>query len=680
MASRESQNLELKKIFQAYFNKGKLWEHDENPVQILVNIVDCLRTPGTTTAFDLTGLIALLEENEVLRNNFIEFTNSLFAQNDFVDLITDTGMLRDESFFKEFTLRFYNLILPYQGKINSTKYILSQVFNHSDDYQSILLIPYGDLYQLFNLLEVPSIDTQFSEKSSLSQLIYALKILTLRLCGKAIESETLRMVPTYNNINSPFLAFHNELESIKKHITKNQQLADSKSLDYKQLHVLLKQCEEYIDLAYKNSNNLGISLSLNKNLARMRMQLMRIEELIPLIHGDTPQDGRKNTIDLYLKLIQYNAQRKNLKSFISETTQLFAYEITSQTAETGKKYISEHWYDYGKMFYKAAGGGVIVGILCIIKVLLSKLDVSDFGQAVLYSLNYSLGFIAIYLTGMSLATKQPAMTASTVASFLEADMRKEPHIKNKYNQFAAFFARLIRTQFVAFLGNILLAFLVALVGIFLLEKYMNIEIGKEKANLLIHDLNPIESLALLHAAIAGVYLFISGLISGNRSNSDKYYNLPQRIKNGIWTKKRFGLKRAEKISRFYEHYYPGLVSNFWFGVFMGTTASVGKFLGLNLDIRHITFSSGNFALGAFGKDFILSYYQIFWSLAGIILIGFINFAVSFNFSLFIAFKAKKIPGGELRNIISSIINYFLKKPLDFIFPPIRKQEDNSEPI
>lgn len=678
MQVEENQNLELKKIFQAFFNKGKLWRHDENPIQILINIVDCLRTPGTSSSFSLTELIPLLEENEVLRNNFIEFINFLFNKNSFVDLITDTGMLRDESFFKEFTLRFYDLILPHQGEENSTKYILSQVFNHPNDYQSILLIPYGDLYRLFDLLEVPVIDSQFSKKSSLFQLIYALEILALRLCGKALESETLRMAPAYNNINSPFLAFHNELESIKKYITENNQLINSENLDYKQLHVLLKQCEEYIELAYKNSSNFGISLSLNKNLARMRMQLKRIKELVPIIHGDTPEDSKKNTIDLYLKLIQYNSQRKNLKNFIAETTQLFAYEITSQTAETGKKYISSHWNDYAKMFYKAAGGGVIVGILCITKVLLGKLEVSDFGQALLYSLNYSIGFIAIYLTGMSLATKQPAMTASAVASYLEDGIKKEQQTRYQYEKFAAYFSRLIRTQFVAFLGNILLAFPVALGGIFLLDEYMGLEINQEKAQHLIHDLNPIESLAILHAAIAGVYLFLAGLISGNRSNSSKYYNLPQRIKNGIWTKRKLGLKRTEKLSQFYEHYYPGLASNFWFGIFMGTTASVGNFLGLNLDIRHITFSAGNFAIGAFGKDFILNNTQIFWSLTGILLIGFVNFIVSFNFSLFIAFKAKGIPTSELRNIVSSVKNYLLTHPLDFIFPPIKKRKEDSK--
>lgn len=47
----------------------------------------------------------------------------------------------------------------------------------------------------------------------------------------------------------------------------------------------------------------------------------------------------------------------------------------------------------------------------------------------------------------------------------------------------------------------------------------------------------------------------------------------------------------------------GVISNFWFGTFLGSTAIIGIFLGLNLDIRHFTFASGNFALGLYGNHF-----------------------------------------------------------------------------
>jgi site-specific recombinase len=71
------------------------------------------------------------------------------------------------------------------------------------------------------------------------------------------------------------------------------------------------------------------------------------------------------------------------------------------------------------MLRAAIGGGFIVGFLCIFKLLLSKLETSGFGHAFYYSLNYSLGFIAIYIFGFTLATKQPAMTAATITKLLK---------------------------------------------------------------------------------------------------------------------------------------------------------------------------------------------------------------------------------------------------------------------
>src|SRR5690606_15602528 len=107
------------------------------------------------------------------------------------------------------------------------------------------------------------------------------------------------------------------------------------------------------------------------------------------------------------------------------STQLISYEVTQHTAKTGETYITEGRTEYWKMFNAALGGGFIVGLLCIIKVLLGKIDTSPFAHAILYSLNYAVGFILIYLLGFTLATKQPAMTASTLAKSIDEDIRKK---------------------------------------------------------------------------------------------------------------------------------------------------------------------------------------------------------------------------------------------------------------
>ena len=144
------------------------------------------------------------------------------------------------------------------------------------------------------------------------------------------------------------------------------------------------------------------------------------------------------------------------------------------------------------------------------------------------------------------------------------------------------------------------------------------------------------------------FLFLSGIISGNISNRNKHFQVAYRIQENPFLKQTFGIQKGLKIfSNWVENNWAGVISNIWFGVFLGSTASVGIFFGLNLDIRHITFASGNFALGIYGNQFTIDFWTFFWSIIGIGLIGFINFIVSFTLSMLLAFRSRNIPLIEL---------------------------------
>ena len=107
---------------------------------------------------------------------------------------------------------------------------------------------------------------------------------------------------------------------------------------------------------------------------------------------------------------------------------------------------------------------------------------------------------------------------------------------------------------------------------------------------------------------------------------------------------------------------------------MGSTAPIGIFLGLNLDIRHITFVSGNLALGLYGANYNIATEMLIWAVVGIGVIGLVNFLVSFGLSTILAFRSRNIPLSEMRAVSASIWNYFKKKPTAFFFPRFRNKE------
>ena len=629
------------------------------------------KSPKSVANITLRELLDHLIEFDTHRVILSNYLGSILSDRSFRIMVSDAGILQDSDFLYEIRKRISSKILPYQPKKDTLEYVLNQVFYKETDFVWINKIPMHELIELVEILQLPDI-YQFdkAEEGALSEILYAMGVLTQRMSGRSMETSILNMIPKYNHLGSPFLGFENEFLEIESRLRKGEvQFVNANDLNYKQMVILYKQCVDLVKHAYKNSATFGITLKVNQSLLRIRQQLDRIKTLIDFLIVNTPKDRIENTVKLSLKLIEYNCYKNNVSKLIAESTQVVSYEITQYTAKTGEHYITETAKEYFNMFKASLGAGLVVGFLCIFKVLLSKADTSDFGFAFLYSMNYAVGFIVIYLCGFALATKQPAMTASYIIKAIEEGRKTQTSTTEQHSAFANLFARLFRSQFIAFVGNVIMAFAVALLLIWGIDRITGINITDTKWHTLLNDSSPVHSWAIFHAAIAGVFLFLSGIISGNVSNKNKHNQVYYRIQENPFLKSTIGAYKANKLAGWLERKWPGIISNFWFGIFMGSTHSIGIFLGLNLDIRHITFVSGNIALGAYGADFQLTAMTWLWCLLGIFFVGLINFTVSFGLSLGLAFRSRDIPWVEVFSLQKSVWKHFKKQPLHFFFPP-----------
>jgi len=615
--------------------------------------------------------LAYLKNNEEIKNNFRDYLFILFSNKSFAKALTDANILSENAFFPELKKRISYKFLPPVEDENTVSYIISKVlFNPKSDSNYIKNINPEDGSEFFKLMEIEKISSLPKVKK---ELLISANILALRSVGNALEAGIAKMVPEYKNFDNPFVALQSELDSLIGRFKEDENLQiNSKVVDYKQIKIYLQQCLDFVDKAFKNASKFGISSKINQSLLKIRQQLKRIQDIIPILVVDNEEDVLINSKNLVSNTLKYNSHRNNVRELIDDSTRLISHLITSHTAETGTHYIATSSKEYLKMFWKASGGGIIVGFLCIFKMMMSYSHGSEFSHAVLYSLNYAFGFIIIYLLGFTLATKQPAMTAATMAKVLSDESSSD---KN-YKEFANLVAKLSRTQFIAFVGNVLWSFPVALAIIYGMDWFLEKNFAVAKADKLLKDLNPIESKAILHACIAGFFLFISGIISGNISNSSIFNQVPERISQSPFLNQVIGAKNSKKLSDFYTKHWAGIISNFWFGIFLGVIAPLGVFLGLDLDIRHITFSAGNFALALYGKGFDIDTYTFVISLVTIFLIGAFNFIVSFGLSMLLAFRSRKVNFGELTIIYKTILKYFIKNPLRF-FIPLKSELDEA---
>ena len=618
---------------------------------------------------DFKNVLNFLKSNPNSAAHFKHYIYNVFEERPFNLSLTEANILSENAFFPELKKRILNKVLPPVENEKTVWYLIDNVsFRPKTDLEYLHNIPEDEVNEFLNILGI----SDFIEKPNVKrELIFSMNILSWRVTGMALEVDVVRMAPEYRNFDNPFLALQNELEALAEEFKINPEIQlHSKDSRYKQIKIYAEQCQDFVNIAFKNSSKYGISGKINQSLLKIRQQTQRISEIVNLLIIDQPEDIVIKSKQLIFNILSYKSHKNNISDLINDSTRLISHLITNHTAETGSHYITSSRKQYMKMFYKASGGGIIVGALCVLKMLYGFMPGSDFFHAFLYSLNYAMGFVMIYLMGFTLATKQPAMTAATMTKVLS----EQESTKNNYTEFADLVSKLFRSQFIAFVGNVLLSFPIALLIIYGLDVFFSQNLAVEKSDKLLKDLDPFESKAILHACIAGFYLFISGIISGNIGNNSVFYQIPDRIAKNLPIRRMFGVRFAKSLSKYYAKNWAGIISNFWFGVFLGATAPVGLFFGLDLDIRHITFAAGNFAIGLYGKDFIVGS-SVFWtSFITVFIIGFFNFLVSFSLSMFLAFRSRKMNFGEVREIYRAIYRYFLRNPLKF-FIPLRSSFD-----
>ena len=179
-------------------------------------------------------------------------------------------------------------------------------------------------------------------------------------------------------------------------------------------------------------------------------------------------------------------------------------------------------------------------------------------------------------------------------------------------------------------------------------------------------ISPFSSLALLYAAIAGIWLFCAGIIAGFFDNRANCLELRLRLFHHPLLKKLLRDGPRQQFADYLHDNYGALAGNFFFGILLGMTGYLGYISGLPLDIRHVAFSSANLGYSAVSGDIgILSFllYLLF-----VLLIGFVNLWVSFTLALTVALRARGTRISRLPLLLKSIWEQARQQPLNLFFP------------
>ena len=120
---------------------------------------------------------------------------------------------------------------------------------------------------------------------------------------------------------------------------------------------------------------------------------------------------------------------------------------------------------------------------------------------------------------------------------------------------------------------------------------------------------------------------------------------------------------------------PRCIGNIALGFFLGMAGFIGEIFGIHFDVRHITISSGNTAIAAYGLGFNnIPRWYLLQIVLGVLGIGFFNFFVSFALAFFVAVRSRGIRLKKYPAFLGILWRYFRSNPLDFIRPRRRNQE------
>lgn len=636
----------------------------------LIDLIDEIRpykSKSNSPEDRFKQLVDILRENPEYAEALSEYLVNTLKPKNFVRLFTDLGINSNDGFFIQTRTKIISQILPEVHDLNYPYHLLEVLFPFQSDYKWINQIP-NDLWsQLFKNLGMREIFEIDFNDTFLAQILNSIHIVSIRINSLGLSQDILNKLPELETLDSPFTMQNREVDFFIDQYLKEDFDRSTENRDYRHLILILDQCDEQIKKIENKRSSTGVTLRLTNYLLRLKQNLKRIRFLLYLVTRHKDNIFFKEEIELIKNLIYEHCRRRSLRAHFQDHLRLLSYQVTTLTGQTGESYITTNAKQFWKMFIAAAGGGIIVAFLSIFKMLIYYLHYPPFGNAFLQSMNYSLGFIGIHVTKTKLATKQPAMTASKLAASLD-DVENGPEIS--LDSLAKMIKLIFRSQFAAFVGNVTLSLPVAY-GLAWLWFWLT---GGEHlatpeiANNLIGGLHPWKSLVLFHAAIAGVYLFLSGLISGYYDNLTLTEKIPERLRNHPILRKFIQGKILVKATRYIEGNLGQLAGNFFLGIFLGSTATLGYILGLPLDIQHITFAAANLGLSiaALGNNIPLE--TLIYSLMGVGLIGLMNFSFSFGLSILVATKSRSVNFKQRRELFKKVLRLFISNPISFFLP------------
>lgn len=428
----------------------------------------------------------------------------------------------------------------------------------------------------------------------------------------------------------------------------------------------LRDCREVLKLVHDGLDETGISLDLVFDLERARAMLGRLERLVSVLSDD---EARREVAwtQLEKELVTGLIEQKSLATLWKSTTTLLARRIAERTSSSGEHYLTKSRAEQHGMFDSAAGGGALTALMVLLKFFISWAKLPLLLDSVFVGLNYAWGFVAMQFAHFSLATKQPSMTAATLAGGIEERQGQDTSL----DPLVDLVARASRTQLAALVGNVGTVIPVAV----LIDVIAQLTAGRhvldaETAHKVVTVHHPFTSGTLVFAAATGVCLWLASIIAGAVENWFVVNELSGALASNRWLRRLVGRDKARTFSQRVMTQIAAFGGNAGFGMLLGFMPFGFRLVGLPMDVRHVTFVMGQLTYaGLFHGAELVRVPGFGWALLAVPLVASINFAVSFTLALVVALRSRGLGVGAQVSLLRAVLRRVLTDPKPFFLAP-----------
>ena len=424
-------------------------------------------------------------------------------------------------------------------------------------------------------------------------------------------------------------------------------------------------CRRQLEEIHNHLEERGVSVEVVYAIDSIEKGLARLELLLALVERPADKPPSNEIRALLAAVGRGLVGGRSFTQLLADNMRLLARKVIERAGRTGEHYVTSSRREYWKMLASAAGGGFLTCGTALGKFLVKWGHWPLFIDGLLSSVIYAASFVAMQLVGFTLATKQPSMTAAALAGTI-----RDKAGPGRLDELVRLIARISRSQFAAAIGNIS-AVIVTSVAFDVLWHNLTGHhfLDAATAKGVIASFSPIGSGTVFFAALTGVILWLSSLFAGWFENWIVYRRIPEAIEHHRLGKT-FGRKRMARLARFIERQAAGFGGSVALGTFLGMTPAFAKFVGLPIDVRHVTLSTGGLTLALQSVGVAgVGWSAVIWASVGIAIIGLLNFGVSFVLALIVALRARDVPRGERRTLPGAVVRRFFRKPFEFFYPP-----------